>query len=108
MKYVLVVLLLVCAFQPNQTKRRKAPCSRHKPYCKPVKKTIIETAKAPIVPQPFSQAVLAGNTLYLSGQIGVDPVTLKLVPGGLVPETEQIFRNFIAILEAAGGSLKDE
>lgn len=40
-----------------------------------------------------SQAVLAGNTLYLSGQIGVDPVTLQLVPGGLVPETEQVSIN---------------
>lgn len=36
---------------------------------------------------------MAGNTLYLSGQIGVDPVTLQLVPGGLVPETEQVSIN---------------
>ncbi|VDI59496.1 Hypothetical predicted protein [Mytilus galloprovincialis] len=110
MRSVLVVLFLVCsvcAYNPYMTRKRLAPCSRHKPYCKPVKKTIIETTKAPIVPLPFSQAVLAGNTLYLSGQIGVDPVTLQLVPGGLVPETEQIFQNFIAVLEAAGGSLKD-
>lgn len=35
---------------------------------------------------------MAGNTLYLSGQLGIDPVTLKLVPGGLVPETEQVRR----------------
>ncbi|XP_071149136.1 2-iminobutanoate/2-iminopropanoate deaminase-like [Mytilus edulis] len=54
-----------------------------------------------------SQAVLAGNTLYLSGQLGIDPVTLKLVSGGIVPETEQIFKNVGAVIEAAGGSMKD-
>ncbi|CAG2205118.1 RIDA [Mytilus edulis] len=83
------------------------PWWRPTPPCLPVTKKIIETDKAPIFNLPFSQAVLTGNTLYLSGQLGIDPVTLKLVPGGLVPETEQIFKNVDAVIEAAGGSMKD-
>ncbi|XP_052080763.1 2-iminobutanoate/2-iminopropanoate deaminase-like [Mytilus californianus] len=53
------------------------------------------------------QAVLAGTTLYLSGQLGIEPVTLRLVPGSIIPETEHIFKNIRAVLEATGGSLKD-
>ncbi|CAC5365450.1 ridA [Mytilus coruscus] len=110
MRSVLAVLILACTVQANnhyQSRKSKTPWWRHKPPCIPVTKRIIETDKAPIFNLPFSQAVLAGNTLYLSGQLGIDPVTLKLVPGGIIPETEQIFKNVGAVLEAAGGSMKD-
>ncbi|XP_063411254.1 2-iminobutanoate/2-iminopropanoate deaminase-like [Mytilus trossulus] len=110
MRSVLIVLLLVCAshaYNSYPTRRRMTPYSRHRPSCIPVTKKIIETVKAPILDLPFSQAVLAGNTLYLAGQIGRDPVTLQLVPGGIIPETIQIFRNIGAVLEAAGGNFKD-
>ena len=50
---------------------------------------------------PFSQAILAGGLLYLSGQVGQDPATGKLVPGGIVAETEQAFANAAAVLRAA-------
>jgi 2-iminobutanoate/2-iminopropanoate deaminase len=56
---------------------------------------------------PFSQAVEVGGFLYFSGQVGQDPVTGKVVEGGIVAETERIFRNLAAVLEAAGRSFDD-
>ena len=56
---------------------------------------------------PFSQAVRAGDTLWLSGQIGLDPATGKLVEGGIVPETKQTMQNIVAALETHGYSLRD-
>ena len=53
---------------------------------------------------PFSQAIEVGGFLYFSGQVGQDPATGKLVEGGVVPETERIFRNLSAVLKAAGKS----
>jgi 2-iminobutanoate/2-iminopropanoate deaminase len=55
---------------------------------------------------PFSEAVLAGNTLYLSGQLGVQPGTLKLVPGGIKAEARQAMQNIKTSLEAHGYSMK--
>lgn len=52
----------------------------------------------------FSSAVQLGNTLYLSGMIGIDKDTGKLVPGGIVPETEQVFKNIEALLCETGSS----
>ena len=54
---------------------------------------------------PFSEAVLVQNTLYLSGQIGVLPGTLDLVPGGIQPETRQTLENIQATLERNGASM---
>lgn len=54
---------------------------------------------------PFSEAVRVGNTLYLSGQIGIAPGTLKLVPGGVEEETKRTMQNIKIILEAHGGSM---
>jgi 2-iminobutanoate/2-iminopropanoate deaminase len=56
---------------------------------------------------PFSQAVEVGDFLYLSGQVGQDPATGTLVEGGIVAETERIFRNLSALLKAAGKSFDD-
>jgi len=53
---------------------------------------------------PFSQAVEVGGFLYFSGQVGQDPATGKVVAGGVVAETERIFRNLSAVLKAAGKS----
>jgi 2-iminobutanoate/2-iminopropanoate deaminase len=54
---------------------------------------------------PFSEAVRVGNTLYLAGQIGNAPGTLKLVPGGMRAEARQVMENIKAILERHGSSL---
>ncbi len=56
---------------------------------------------------PFSAAVYAGKTLFVSGQVGVDPATGALVRGGVGAEVDQIIRNIAAVLEAAGKSLDD-
>ena len=56
---------------------------------------------------PFSPAVRAGEHLYLSGQVAQDPVTGKLVDGGVDAQTQLIFRNIAAVLEAAGRGFDD-
>ncbi len=64
-------------------------------------KTIIFTDKAPAPIGPYNQAVLAGNTLYTSGQIALDPKTMELVIDSIEQETEQVMQNLKAVLEAA-------
>ena len=56
---------------------------------------------------PFSQAIEAGGFLYLSGQVGQDPATGRVVQGGIVAETERIFLNLSAVLSATGRSFDD-
>src|SRR5262245_42208920 len=68
-------------------------------------KQIIATDKAPKAIGPYSQAVKAGHTVYLSGQIPLDPVTGEVVSGGIEAETKRVFENLKAVAEAAGGSL---
>ncbi len=70
-------------------------------------KEIISTTKAPAAIGTYSQAVKVGNTVYLSGQIPLDPVTMTLVEGGFEAQTVQMFENLKAVAEAAGGSLAD-
>lgn len=70
-------------------------------------KEIISTTKAPAAIGTYSQAVKSGNTVYLSGQIPLDPVTMTLVEGGFEAQTVQMFENLKAVAEAAGGSLAD-
>jgi 2-iminobutanoate/2-iminopropanoate deaminase len=65
-------------------------------------KKIIQTDHAPAPIGPYNQAVLAGNTLYVSGQIALDPATGELVQGSIEAETEQVLKNLKAVLEAAG------
>jgi reactive intermediate/imine deaminase len=66
----------------------------------------IETPGAPKAIGPYSQAVRAGNTVYLSGQIGLDPGTGQLVDG-TEAQAHRVFRNLRAVAEAAGGKLDD-
>ncbi|NLW83388.1 MAG: hypothetical protein GXY41_03130 [Phycisphaerae bacterium] len=67
----------------------------------------IQTDAAPAAIGPYSQAVRAGNTLYLSGQLGIDPTTGKLVEGDVVPQAKQALKNITAILDAAGFNRAD-
>ena len=68
-------------------------------------KKIINTIDAPAAIGPYSQAVLAGETLYCSGQIALDPISGKLVINSIPSETEQIIKNIMAVLAAAEMSL---
>ena len=70
------------------------------------KTTITSPELAPPV-GPFSQAVEAGSFIYFSGQVGQDPTTGKLVPGGIAAETDRLFQNLSAVLKAAGKSFDD-
>lgn len=72
-----------------------------------MKKQIISTDKAPAAIGTYSQAVKAGDTVYLSGQIPLDPATMQLVAGGFEAQTVQVFENLKAVAEAAGGCLQD-
>jgi len=69
-------------------------------------KTIISTASAPAAIGTYSQAVKAGDTVYLSGQIGLDPVSMQLVDG-IDAQIQRVFDNLKAVAEDAGGSLAD-
>ncbi len=66
---------------------------------------IIHTDQAPAAIGPYSQAVRAGNTVYLSGQIPLDPATGNLVEGDVATQARRAFDNLKAVCEAAGGSL---
>jgi len=70
-----------------------------------MKKQAVSSAGAPKALGPYSQAVRWGNLLFMSGQVGIDPLTGKLVEGGLDAQARQVFKNMAAVLAAAGGDL---
>ena len=67
---------------------------------------VIHTENAPAAIGTYSQAILVGNTLYLSGQIGLDPYSMELVEG-IEAQIRRVFDNLKAVCEAAGGTLAD-
>jgi reactive intermediate/imine deaminase len=67
----------------------------------------IQTSDAPAAIGPYSQAVRAGDTVYLSGQIPLIPATMEIVKGDIRAQIRQVFDNLAAVAEAAGGSLDD-
>lgn len=68
-------------------------------------KDIITTDRAPKAIGPYSQAVRAGNLVFASGQIPIDPATGEFVAGGVAEQTEQVLRNLTAVMDAAGVSM---
>ncbi len=67
---------------------------------------IIQTASAPQAIGTYSQAVKVGSTVYLSGQIGLDPATMQMA-GDIEAQVHRVFKNLQAVTEASGGSLAD-
>jgi len=65
----------------------------------------VHTPRAPAAIGPYSQAIRAGNTVYLSGQIPLVPATMELVKGDIRAQIRQVFDNLVAVAEASGGSL---
>jgi 2-iminobutanoate/2-iminopropanoate deaminase len=65
----------------------------------------VSTEQAPKAIGPYSQAVRAGNLLFVSGQIPIDPATGNLIDGDIAAQTHRVFQNIAAILDAAGASL---
>ena len=68
-------------------------------------KMLIQTAQAPAAIGPYAQAVRAGNLLFVSGQIPLDPATGQMVTGDITVQTERVLKNLAAILEAGGSDL---
>lgn len=70
-------------------------------------KTVIHTDRAPAAIGTYSQAIRVGDTVYLSGQIPLDPATMALVEGGVEVQIARVFDNLAAVADAAGGTLAD-
>ena len=70
-----------------------------------ISKKILQTENAPAAIGTYSQAVEHGNTLYVSGQIPLDPNTMEFVSNDIEPQIHQVFKNLSAICNAAGGDL---
>ena len=68
---------------------------------------IIKTDQAPAAIGAYSQAVKVGDTVYLSGQIPLDPASMQLVEGGMEAQIRRVFENLAAVAHASGGSLAD-
>lgn len=77
------------------------------PHNPPTRREIIDSPNAPAAIGPYSQAILAGNTLYLSGQIAFVPSTGELLKGDIEEETAQTLENLGAVLRAAGMSYRN-
>jgi reactive intermediate/imine deaminase len=69
-------------------------------------KIVIQTNDAPAAIGPYSQAIKAGNTVYISGQIPLDPTTMQMETGDIQAQTRRVFKNLAAIASAAGGSFE--
>ena len=70
-------------------------------------KAVINTDQAPAAIGPYSQAIKAGNTVYLSGQIPLDPTRMELVSDDFEAQARQVFTNLKAVCEEAAGTLQD-
>ena len=73
----------------------------------PAKKRVLTSPKAALPIGPYSQAIQAGNFIFVAGEKGIDRATGKIVPGGIAAETRQTLENIKAILEEAGATLDD-
>ena len=73
----------------------------------PEERQVISTPNAPAAIAAYSQGIQVGDMLWVAGQIGIDPATRELVPGGIREETRRVLENCKAILEAAGFNLQD-
>lgn len=71
------------------------------------KRVVIKTDKAPKAVGPYSQGIIAGDLIFVSGQIPFDPINGKMVTGSIKDQTEQSLKNVKAIIEAAGATLED-
>ncbi len=73
----------------------------------PLDKEVIATEMAPAAIGPYSQAIRVGNTIYLAGQIAIDPANGKMIEGGIEEGTQQVLKNIQAVLAAADFSIED-
>ncbi len=93
---IALLLLLAGCTQPDA-----------QPMPETLDRTVIATDNAPPAIGPYSQAIQVGNTIYCSGQVGLDPATRQLVEGGIEAETRQALDNLKAVLAAADYTMAD-
>jgi 2-iminobutanoate/2-iminopropanoate deaminase len=67
----------------------------------------VTTTGAPSAIGPYSQAIVSGDLVFCSGQLGLDPATGEIVDGGVAAQTERALRNLVSVLDAAGASMAD-
>lgn len=67
----------------------------------------VQTTSAPAAIGPYSQAIKSGALVFLSGQIPLDPASMEVVSGGIEAQTHRVFKNLLAVAEAAGGTLQN-
>jgi len=103
--WLITVILLVFSFTVFGACTQQAPVGTQEGGVS-LKKTV-HTEKGPKPIGPYSQAVEAGNMVFVSGQLGLDPVTMKLKGGTAAEQAHQALRNISVILEAAGLGMKD-
>ena len=89
-------IIVTLAFQGEEPGAQSSPQRR-----------VIRPAKAPNTGLPFSPGILVGDTLYVAGHLGRDPVTSQLVSGGIEAETRQVLANILEVLNAGGMDFKD-
>src|SRR5678816_455623 len=92
----------------RRVKASSSPCyTRRRDEERAMTKHVISTLEAPAAIGPYSQAIRTGDTLWMSGQIPLDPVSMQIVDGGIEAQAERVFGNMQAVLKAAGGTLDD-
>jgi 2-iminobutanoate/2-iminopropanoate deaminase len=105
-KTILTLLAIACfpALVRSQTGPIKGPAAKAREKTTATRR-VIKTDKAPQSTAPLSQAVVVGDMVFTSGQLGIDPKTGQMVAGGTEEQAEQVLRNLETVLEAAGSSL---
>ena len=102
MKLGLVTMAITCLFVSAQSQTASGTTG-HKPDT--AERRVVKLPGAPPSSAPISPAIVAGNFVFTSGQIGIDPKTGQMVEGGTAEQAEQVLLNLTAVLEAAGSSI---
>jgi 2-iminobutanoate/2-iminopropanoate deaminase len=98
LRFTLTVLAISCGFV---SVHGQTPATAQKP----IERRIVQLPGTSPSRAPISPAIVVGDLVFTSGQIGIDPKTGQMVPGGLEAEAEQVLKNLTAVLEAAGSSI---
>ena len=107
MKKILLTLFVIFGVSADlfsQTNIRKAGSAKSQKTASPARRAV-HPGKAPQSPSVFSPAIVAGELVFTSGQIGIDPSTSQMVEGGFEAQAEQVLRNLALVLEAAGSDM---
>jgi len=105
-KIILALVALTCISSDisSQTRTKKGGSAKSQKSTSTVRRTV-HPGDPPPGPRVFSPAIVAGELVFTSGQIGIDPKTSQMVEGGFEAQAEQVLRNLAAVLEAAGSDI---